>query len=275
MLKISKCFTRCCFALGVTASVALSGCATTARNSTSVVDYLYPSRQEVVMPSVPTLNLPLRVGIAFAPGNSGTVAEPTANIIWTQKRAGASAATEKLTEMQKLDLMREVGERFRKYPFVRDIELIPTDYLQQRGGFANLDQLRMMFDVDEIVLISYDQTQFVDQGLISLIYWTGLGAYMANGEKNDTQTMLEAVVLDIPSRKMLFRAPGTSLVKGSATLVNKSQGLRENSEEGFRKAAESMIEHLDAQLASFRARVKERPQDFTVIRPEGYKESGG
>jgi len=275
MLKMSKCFARCCFALSVVGSVALSGCATTARNSTSVVDYLYPSNQEVVMPGVPTLKLPLRVGIAFAPGNSGTVESPTANVIWTPTHPRPPTLNEKLTEMQKVDLMREVGERFRKYPFVRDIELIPTDYLQQRGGFANLDQVRMMFDVDEIVLISYDQTQFVDQGLMSLVYWTGLGAYMANGEKNNTQTLLEAVVLDIPSRKMLFRAPGTSTVKGSATLVNKSQGLRENREEGFRKAAESMIEHLDAQLASFRAKIKERPQDFTVIRPEGYKESGG
>ena len=270
-MKMSERLARLACAIGVAGSIALSGCATTTRNATSSVDYLYPSKEERVSPGVPVLKLPLRIGIAFAPGNAASIEERSSNTFWKQNKSAALT----LTEKQRLDLMREVGDRFRKYPFVRDIELIPTEYLEERGGFANLDKVRVMFDIDEIVLLSYDQTQFVDQGLMSLTYWTGLGAYMARGEKNDTQTMFEAVVLDIPSRRMLFRAPGTSTVKGSATLVNKSQGLREDSETGFRQATEDMIRHLDTQLASFRAKVKEQPQDFTVIRPEGYKESGG
>ena len=37
-------------------------------------------------------------------------------------------------------------------------------------------------------------------------YWTNVGAYVIPGEKNDTQTMLDAVVYDIPSRKIVINS---------------------------------------------------------------------
>ena len=43
-----------------------------------------------------------------------------------------------------------------------------------------------MFGIDVIVLLSYDQVQFRDEGLLSLTYWTVVGAYTIPGEKNDT-----------------------------------------------------------------------------------------
>jgi rhombotail lipoprotein len=109
--------------------------------------------------------------------------------------------------------------------------------------------------------------------MLSLTYWTIVGAYVVPGEKNDTHTMLDAVVYDIKSRKMLFRAPGTSHIKGKATLVNLSEELRANSEEGFNGAAKEMITNLDQQLASFKEKVKERPAEYKVVHSQGY--SGG
>ena len=44
-------------------------------------------------------------------------------------------------------LMKEASKHFKKYPFVKSIELIPTTYLRPGGSFANLDQLRSMFGV--------------------------------------------------------------------------------------------------------------------------------
>jgi len=108
-----------------------------------------------------------------------------------------------LTEKKRQDLMQEVANHFKKYPFVKDIEVIPSAYLSPRGSFANLDQIKTMYGVSVIVLLSYDQTQFTDEGALSLTYWTIVGAYLVRGEKNDTHTMLDAVVYDIPSRKML------------------------------------------------------------------------
>ena len=65
---------------------------------------------------------------------------------------------------------------------------------------------------------------------------------------------------------MLFRAPGTSVIKNSSTPVNLSEQLRANSDQGFDKAAKEMIVNLDEQLARFREKVKENPAEFKVIK---------
>ncbi len=246
--------------------LAISGCATgSTRNATSIVDYLYPNtRDPVVTPSVPVLNLPTRVGIAFVPGSA-------------QSQSGGKfrgAQPLALTESKKMAVMQEVANHFKKYPFVKDIELIPSAYLTPRGGFTNLDQLRTLYGLDIIALVSFDQTQFTDEGFLSLAYWTIVGAYVVQGQKNDTHTMLDAVVYDISSRKLLFRAPGASHIKGSATLVNLSEQLRRDSEAGFNEATKQMIANLDQQLVAFRERVKERPAEYTVVRSEGYRGGG-
>ena len=252
--------------------LAISGCATgSTRNATSIVDYLYPNtRDPVVTPSIPVLTLPTRVGIAFVPG--GARSQQAGAFRGPQPFRGAQG--DSLTEAKKIAVMQEVANHFKKYPFVKDIELIPSAYLAPRGGFANLDQIRTMYGLDVIALVSFDQTQFTDEGALSFAYWTIIGAYIVQGQKNDTHTMLDAVVYDIPSRKMLFRAPGTSHIKGSATLVNLSEQLRKDSEAGFNEATKQMITQLDQQLVAFKERVKERPAEYTVVRSEGYRGGG-
>jgi len=170
--------------------------------------------------------------------------------------------------------MQEVANYFKKYPFVKEIEIIPSAYLRPRGSFTNLDQIRTMYGVDVIALLSYDQVQFTDQGTLSITYWTVVGAYVVPGEKNDTHTMLDAVIYDIKSKKMLFRAPGTSHIKGSATPVNLSEQLRADSDKGFTEAEKEMIINLDEQLALFKEKVKERPAEYQVVRTPGYTGGG-
>lgn len=230
--------------------------------ASSVVEYLYPDKAEPVdTPTVPTLSLPLKVGIAFVPegqrtGRPGRSGEPV------------------FTEKEKIALMEEVSGHFKKYPFVKSIELVPTAYLTPRGSFANLEQLRTMFGVDVIVLLSYDQAQFTDEGLLSLSYWTLVGAYIVKGEKNDTNTMMDAAVYDIPSHKMLFRAPGISRVKGSATPINLSEQLRQDSGTGFKEAASNLVINLEQELERFQERVKKSPEEVKVVHKPGYRGGG-
>ena len=250
--------------------LVLAGCANTARNVTSTAEFLYPSTEEPVVSGTPVLTLPVSVGIAFVPGTSGFA--PSRLPVFVARAAGLSRGS-MITEKQKVDLMQIVAGRFGKYPFVRDVAIIPSDYLKPKGGFENIDQIRATYGVDVMMLISYDQTQFTDQGALSLANLTIVGAYVVPAEKNETETMLEAVVLDIGSRKMLFRAPGTSQIKGISTLVNQSQVLRADSERGFRRAAENMVENLEVQLAAFWEKIKGSPKEYRVIRPEGYKDN--
>lgn len=230
---------------------------------TSVIQYLYPLDQNrVETERVPELHLPLKVGVAFVP------------------RATADArnyrylSTEGPTERERAELVEKVAARFRELPYIGKVEHIPSAYLRPEGGFANLDQLRSMFDVDVVALVAYDQVQFTDQNFLSFAYWTIVGAYVVKGEQNDTQTLLDAVVYDIPSRSLLFRAPGTSQVKGGATAIGLEGKLRADSTEGFRLAADDMINNLETQLAAFRVRIKERPDEVRLVNRPGYSGAG-
>jgi rhombotail lipoprotein len=245
----------------------VSGCAgQQTRTKSSVVDYLYPKESKtVVQPSIPTLNIPIKVGIAFVPEQSS---RSRGINMWTGIVGGGS-----LTEAEKSDLLEKVADNFRKYEFVSEIEVIPSAYLTVGGSFQNLDQVKTMYGTDVIALVSYDQVQFTDEGLLSLTYWTLVGAYVISGEKNDTSTMLDTAVYDIDSRKMLFRAPGTSNIKGRSTPINLSEELRVDSVNGFKEAANKMTANLDLQLTKFREKIKSDPEKVKIVHREGY--SGG
>jgi rhombotail lipoprotein len=133
-----------------------------------------------------------------------------------------------------------------------------------------------MFGVDVIALLSYDQVQFTEQGFLSLSYWTLVGAYIVEGERNDTHTMMDAAVYDIPSRKLLFRAPGISRVKESATPINLGEQLKSDSETGFNEAAKNLVTNLQAELEKFQERVKHAPpEEIKIVKKPGYLGGGG
>lgn len=236
-------------------AAAVTGCAVFDKHeqhaSASVVDFLYADAAAPAMtPATPVLHLPLRVGIAFVPG-PGT-ASPT------------------LTETRQREMLQRMADHFGKYGFVKAIEVIPSDYLRKRGGFANLEQLRSLYGVDIVALVSYDQVQFTDKSALSLTYWTIVGAYVVPGERNDTQTLLDTVVMDIESHKMLFRAPGTDRITGRATLINASEQLRADSAASFDAASRKMIDNLDQELVRFREKIRQNPADYHLERAPGY-----
>jgi rhombotail lipoprotein len=144
---------RCC-AAALLACLA-GACVQTGRHhASSVVDYLYPEQvgRVHVEPATPVLRLPLRVGIAFAPPSS-------------------IGEHQVITEKSKIELMERIVPEFEKLDFVDSIQIIPSAYLRPQGSFTNLDQLRTMFGLDVIALLSYDQVQFTSQDFTSLSYW--------------------------------------------------------------------------------------------------------
>jgi rhombotail lipoprotein len=246
----------------------ISGCAgQQSGTKSSVVDYLYPQDSKtLVQPSIATLNIPIKVGIAFVPEQSS---RSRGISMWSGVVGGGA-----LTEAHKANLLEKVADNFRGRDFVSEIEVIPSAYLTAGGGFANLEQIKTMYGVDVIALVSYDQVQFTDEGLLSLTYWTLVGAYVVSGEKNDTSTMLDTAVYDIQSRKMLFRAPGTSNVKGRSTPVNLSEELRRDSIKSFEEATSNMIVNLNVQLEKFKEKIKQNPNEVKVVHREGYRGGG-
>jgi rhombotail lipoprotein len=246
------------YKIGTTTAILifLSACQSTSNfQNSSVVEYLYPrSRNQQVSTEIPLLTLPLRVGIAFTPSGYGS---------------GSG-----FVESKKVELLSSISEHFKNLEFVKSIEVIPSGYLRPAGSFENLDQLKRMFNVDVIALVSFDQTRFTDEGLASLAYWTIVGAYIIPAEKNTTYTMMDTVLYDIASRKLLFRAPGTSNVKSNATLVNLQEQTRVDSLDGFTAASEDLVGNLKIQLEIFREKVKQSPEEYKIAKSAGYRGSG-
>ena len=238
------------------------------RTKSSVVDYLYSKNTEtIVQPATPILSLPIKVGIAFTPDQHNVRSRRN---IWTGTYSKGAA----LTSVNKSKLLEKVADNFRSLKFVSEIEVIPSEYLTPQGGFDNLEQIKTMYGIDVIALVSYDQVQFTDENFLSLSYWTIIGAYIVSGEINDTSTMLDTVVYDISSKKMLFRAPGTSIVKGSATPVNLSEELRKDSLKGFELAAVEMTKNLEFQLDKFKEKIKNKPEQVKIVHRAGYTGGG-
>jgi rhombotail lipoprotein len=238
--------------------LVLGGCASwlpqgQQKQSGSVVDYLYGNKAEpmAMKPEIATLKLPVRVGIAFVPSPS-----------WGQH----------VPEAEQMRMLNKVKEAFSQHAFIGGIEIIPNAYLRPNGGFANLEQAARMFNVDVVALLSYDQIQFNDSNALSVLYWTIIGAYLVHGDQYDIHTMLEATVFDVASRKLLFRAPGTSNVKGSAAMATFTERARAARLEGYNQALEQLIPNLLKELESFRTRVKTDATVRVENRP-GY--SGG
>lgn len=252
----------CLLALGLVGCVGFRG---TRRHheASSVVQFLYPDKDlPFIQPEIPTLRLPLRVGVAFIPAGL------------PDGRGAYFRVTANFTEQQKAELLRKVAAQFKTLPFVQSIEIIPTTYLRPGGGFANLDQLRAMMGLDVIALLAYDQTQNSSETEASIAYWTIVGAYIVPAQRNSTHTLMEAVVYDIRSRSLLFRAPGTSEVKNHTTLFRNAYELKKDSATGINEASAQMTANLAQELELFKVRAKEEPGTVKIEHKPGYTGAG-
>lgn len=234
--------------LNLLAAALLSGCAwldyyggsgrVRQGQSSSVVDFLYP-KGEVPPPAngaIPTLNLPLRVGLAFVPSRS--------------------AGPEALTETLKSDLLERVRQGFVQKEFIREIEIIPEAYLRGGQGFATLEQVGRLYNLDVMALVSYDQVAISEEKASSLLYWTVVGAYVVKGTRNEVQTFVDTAVFDLPTRRLLLRAPGSDSVVRSATMVESPQQMRRAAEASFGRAMEDMTANLQVELVKFEERIR-------------------
>lgn len=230
----------------VLCSVVLTGCSTIFNDyrsnehtvSSSLIDFLYPKgtpRTEHT-PEIPTLQLPVRVGLAFVPSNN--------------YRGGAAVVNQ-------MALLEKVRKSFLKYDFIDRIEIIPSSYLAAGKGFTTLSQVARIYNVDVMALVSYDQVQRNFENNAALLYWTIVGMYLIPGNDTSVQTFVDTAVFDIHSQKMLFRAPGLSKLEKLSTAVGVAENLLKQSQQGFDLAVTDMVTNLNDELSRFKTRVKE------------------
>ena len=226
--------------LSLSLAMLAAGCVGTlppSRRVNSALDFLYPAGASAAEPAGEVvLRLPLRVGLAFAP-NRDLRLDP-------------------ISEEQRQRLLTRVADAFKAHEALSDLKVVPTTYLQPGGGFPNLEQIRSSLGLDLIVLLSYDQSQFTESTRASWTYLTVVGPLLIEGEKNDTRTVMDAVVYDIRSRALLFRAAGESAVKGRSSPLNVERKRRSFAAEGFEKATGDLITSLSTALTRFEEQAK-------------------
>ena len=229
-------------------TLMLSGCSTLwdwsggARNGTSssLVDYLYPNGEvpPVVHDTIPYLELPLRVGIAFVPGyvGPGTISEAT-----------------------KMRLLENVKANFVDREYIGQIEIIPDTYLRSSTGVTGMQQVARVYGVDVMALVSYDQVAVSEDNPSGILYWTIVGSYFIKATSNEVQTFVDTAVFDVKTARLLFRAPGTHAMSDRSTLVEAGEVVRKAKDESFGAAMDQMTGNLAAELDRFRERVQEDP----------------
>lgn len=231
--------------LGVAlAATALGGCAilegghSETHASSSLVGFLYPDDRQVPQhDSIPQLNLPLRVGLAFLPSRSGETAD------------GLEAS-------RREELLERIRTRFADRTFVSQIVVIPEYYLRSESGFSGLEGVQRLYNVDIMALVSYDQVTHRDDNSLSLAYLTIVGAYMFKGSRHDVTTLMDLAVVDPGSRALVLRAGGTDSRHGATTLVKQDRESRDSKRESYEAATGRLIDNFDAALLKFEADVK-------------------
>jgi rhombotail lipoprotein len=222
--------------------------------SSSLVDFLYPDGRvpPAVSDTMPYLELPVRVGIAFVPAEG---------------RETISAA-------EKQKLMEQAADAFRDRDYVQSIETIPDNYMRSARGVSGMQQVAALYGVDVMALVSYDQMSFSGERESAVMYWTIVGAMFVKGNRNEVQTMIDTAVFDVETARLLFRAPGVHRHQRNVTLLESDRDLRKLREEGFVAATDDMIVNLDGELDDFRAEVDEGRRAQVAWR-EGHTGGGG
>jgi rhombotail lipoprotein len=224
----------------------------------NLMSYLYPNAAEAPQPSVHgiRLQLPMRVGIAFVPADAKLA-----------QFAGVESVLPGTSEQR---LLNVVKDEFRARDWVKEVVVIPSNYLTPGGGFANLDQLSQMFGVDVIALVSVDQFQSSNPYPISFLYLSIVGAYVLPLDHNDTRTLIDAAVFYVPARRFLLRAPGRSQVTGHATAVEVEQSMRGRSYKGLEFAMADLSINLSKQVDTFKQGIiSGERSDVDIINREG------
>lgn len=241
-------------------SAALSGCAvidhafcvpqcqSQTHHTSSLVNFLYPDgKMPPANDAIPQLRVPLRVGLAFLPSQIAN-------------------STTQLDAAHKEELLDKIRARFADRKFVSEIVVIPDYYLASNKGFAGLEGVQRLYNIDVMALASYDQVTYKDDNKLSLGYLTIVGAYILKGSRHDVSTLVDLAVVDPATRSLVLRAGGTDTQHGNSTLIDEQRDARIAGAKSFDVATEQMIGNFDAALTKFETDVRAGKANVRVVK---------
>ena len=240
--------------IGVALTTLLVGCVGMYPNrhhehSSSLVDFLYGSKEVPPVDAEVRLQLPIRVGLGFLPSSGDS--EPTA--------------------IERAKVLAEIRDNFKSLRYVSEIVPIPDYYLRtdrrdgQSSGLAQIEQLSRLYRLDLFALVSYDQITDSSSNAASLAYWTIVGAYIVPADRNETHTLIDLAVIDPRTRSLVLRSGGTSALHGHTPGMDVERHGTAQRSKGFELATASLVDNFARELVDFEARVKEGTATVKVV----------
>lgn len=229
VLKISIALIAC---LSLTACACGSNIRTVQRQN-NLSTYLYSGKEPLAeIQQKKPLSLPAKVGITFVPTSGNNLSIP---------------------ETTKKQVMESVRLELAKHKkCIAVAHSIPSSYLQPQGGIAELERIAGQFDVDVIVLLSANQLQKYERNpLAAFMDVTIVGSYMIPGTTVDTSTLLEATVIHMPSRALVFRTEGSDETHSRATQFGSSGTALNDSVASIEDASKNLVASIGKSLSKF------------------------
>jgi rhombotail lipoprotein len=220
------------------------------------VQFLYGRDAVPVTDASVELKLPIRVGLSFLPSED-------------------TRATSIPTAAQRAEILQAIREKFHALPYVTEIVIIPDYYLDGRrdNGLEQMQQLSRMYQLDLYALASYDIVANNVSNKSSFTYLTIVGAFFVHGNDQEIESMVDLAVIEPQSRQLVFRAGGTSYVKGRSAAVDLEKDENWRVKRGFDEASAALMANFETELRGFEARVREGTAPIKVVRHA--KNSGG
>jgi rhombotail lipoprotein len=246
-------------------ALALTGCGILSGNeclfrcgekraaSTPLVEFLYGQQRVPSRDATVTLQLPIRVGLAFLPSRTGN------------PDVGP-------TPKERERILGAIRSSFSDLPYVSEIVPVPSYYfdMSRADGMRQLEQLARLQRLDLMALISYDQRTQVSENRRSFAYLTIVGALVVKGNHNETQTIIDLAVVEPVGRSLVLRSGGISSTANTVTAIDQPGKLRKQQRVGFDQATDALIANFRTELAAFESRVRAGTADVKVVRqPRG------
>jgi rhombotail lipoprotein len=239
-------------------------CGDSTRASTPLVQFLYGDDRNVPKcDATVTLQLPIRVGLAFLPPRSGNPNE------------GPTAA-------QRERILSSIRTNFAGLPYVSEIVPLPgyyfdngTDGRVRYDGMQQLQQLARLQRLDLVALISYDQRSSTGENRRAITYLTIVGGMIFDGTHNETQTVIDLAVIEPEGKSLVLRAGGVSSGSNSSAAIDQSHALARQQRVGFDQATDRLIDNFRSELTDFETRVRAGTAGVKVARQDHGNGGGG
>jgi rhombotail lipoprotein len=219
--------------------------------TSSLVGFLYPDGNIPADLPSPTLRLPLRVGLAYVPSNG---------------------YSDKISQSLKMELLNNIKAEFQHKRYIGSIEVIPSMYLNGPRSSHQLAQIKQLYQLDVIALVSYDQIVNRKENLLAVTYLTIVGNYIFPGSHFNVNTLIDMALIDLDSKRLLFRAAGTAASKGVAAEAYTKHQYDKHQNSDFIQAMSLLEQNLAIELSAFeqRLRAKDPNDDIKVVARKGY-----